>query len=157
MYNRKILLILIFFSILNLGFPQLGLFPTFTGVFLIPYFIMLFVTGVPLFLMELSLGQYGSAGPIMVWKCCPLLKGNDLPQQVFQASYYMHPSSDHLWRVNLPKLNLNKLHHDPQYEKFLSFFELILHEAPCSLFCFMSQVVPTQQHNPGKIQFADSL
>uniref|UniRef100_A0A1A8GHN6 Solute carrier family 6 (Neurotransmitter transporter, L-proline), member 7 n=1 Tax=Nothobranchius korthausae TaxID=1143690 RepID=A0A1A8GHN6_9TELE len=36
---------------------------------------MLFVTGVPLFLMELSLGQYGAAGPITVWKCCPLLKG----------------------------------------------------------------------------------
>ncbi|XP_019719853.1 sodium-dependent proline transporter [Hippocampus comes] len=45
------------------------------GVFLLPYFIMLFVTGVPLFLMELSLGQYGAAGPITVWKCCPLLKG----------------------------------------------------------------------------------
>ncbi|XP_077449225.1 sodium-dependent proline transporter isoform X1 [Stigmatopora argus] len=45
------------------------------GVFLIPYFIMLFVTGVPLFLMELCLGQYGAAGPITVWKCCPLLKG----------------------------------------------------------------------------------
>lgn len=28
--------------------------------------------------MELSLGQYGAAGPIMVWKCCPLLKGKDL-------------------------------------------------------------------------------
>nr|XP_061801701.1 sodium-dependent proline transporter [Nerophis lumbriciformis] len=36
---------------------------------------MLFVTGVPLFLMELCLGQYGAAGPITVWKCCPLLKG----------------------------------------------------------------------------------
>ncbi|XP_061818209.1 sodium-dependent proline transporter isoform X2 [Nerophis lumbriciformis] len=44
------------------------------GVFLIPYFLMVFVIGVPLFLMELSLGQYGAAGPITVWKCCPLLK-----------------------------------------------------------------------------------
>ncbi|XP_072118537.1 sodium-dependent proline transporter isoform X2 [Mobula birostris] len=45
------------------------------GVFLIPYLIMMLVTGLPLFLMELSLGQYGGAGPITVWKCCPLLKG----------------------------------------------------------------------------------
>ncbi|NXJ99562.1 SC6A7 protein, partial [Corythaixoides concolor] len=45
------------------------------GVFLIPYFIMLLITGLPLFLVELSLGQYGAAGPIAVWKRCPLLKG----------------------------------------------------------------------------------
>lgn len=45
------------------------------GAFLIPYCIMMMVTGLPLFLMELSLGQYGGTGPITVWKCCPLLKG----------------------------------------------------------------------------------
>ncbi|MGH0155488.1 UNVERIFIED_CONTAM: hypothetical protein FKN15_029342 [Acipenser sinensis] len=53
------------------------------GVFLIPYFIMMLVTGLPLFLMELSLGQYGAAGPITVWKCCPLLKG------VFLIPYFI--------------------------------------------------------------------
>lgn len=36
---------------------------------------MLFLTGLPLFLMELSLGQYGATGPITVWKCCPILRG----------------------------------------------------------------------------------
>lgn len=45
------------------------------GVFLIPYFIMSLIMGLPLFLMELSLGQYGAAGPITIWNCCPLLKG----------------------------------------------------------------------------------
>ncbi|XP_074906458.1 sodium-dependent proline transporter-like isoform X2 [Buteo buteo] len=45
------------------------------GVFLILYFILSLIMGLPLFLMELSLGQYGATGPITVWKCCPLLKG----------------------------------------------------------------------------------
>ncbi|XP_043928974.1 sodium-dependent proline transporter-like [Protopterus annectens] len=45
------------------------------GAFLIPYVVMLLISGLPLFLMELSLGQYGAAGPITVWKCCPILKG----------------------------------------------------------------------------------
>lgn len=37
--------------------------------------------------MELSLGQYGAAGPIMVWKCCPLLKGKVLQRR---AAEYLH-------------------------------------------------------------------
>jgi len=38
------------------------------GAFLIPYFIMLLVEGIPLFYMELSIGQRMRLGPIPVWK-----------------------------------------------------------------------------------------
>ncbi|XP_064621443.1 sodium- and chloride-dependent glycine transporter 1-like [Lineus longissimus] len=45
------------------------------GAFLIPYFFFLFVSGIPLFIMELSIGQFSSSGPITVWNICPLFKG----------------------------------------------------------------------------------
>ena len=45
------------------------------GAFLIPYCIMLAVVGLPLFYMELALGQFASLGPITIWKLNPLLKG----------------------------------------------------------------------------------
>jgi len=38
------------------------------GAFLIPYVIMLFVEGIPLFYMELCIGQRMRCGPIPVWK-----------------------------------------------------------------------------------------
>lgn len=47
----------------------------FSGVFLIPYLLMLFFGAMPLFYMELVLGQYNRQGPISVWKFCPLFKG----------------------------------------------------------------------------------
>ncbi|XP_071499451.1 sodium-dependent noradrenaline transporter-like [Diadema antillarum] len=45
------------------------------GAFLIPYVIFLFIGGIPLLYMELSLGQYHRAGAISVWKICPLFQG----------------------------------------------------------------------------------
>lgn len=35
------------------------------GVFLIPYFIMLFICGIPLFCAELALGQYSGKGVLL--------------------------------------------------------------------------------------------
>jgi hypothetical protein len=46
------------------------------GAFLIPYTIMIFLLGLPLFFMELALGQYNKCGAITCWKkICPLLSG----------------------------------------------------------------------------------
>lgn len=46
------------------------------GAFLIPYICMLFLCGMPLFFMELALGQYVSLGPVTSWAAiCPLAKG----------------------------------------------------------------------------------
>ncbi|XP_023688147.1 sodium- and chloride-dependent neutral and basic amino acid transporter B(0+) [Paramormyrops kingsleyae] len=45
------------------------------GAFLIPYFTMLLVAGLPVFLMECSLGQFCSQGPINVWMAVPIMQG----------------------------------------------------------------------------------
>ncbi|GBN93812.1 hypothetical protein AVEN_175588-1 [Araneus ventricosus] len=46
-----------------------------SSVFLIPYLLMLLFGAMPLFYMELVLGQYNRQGPISVWRICPLFKG----------------------------------------------------------------------------------
>lgn len=49
------------------------------GAFLIPYFIMLFLCGIPLLVLEFGLGQYVRAGPVQAFgMVCPIFKGTGL-------------------------------------------------------------------------------
>ncbi|XP_013413993.1 sodium- and chloride-dependent GABA transporter ine [Lingula anatina] len=62
------------------------------GAFLIPYFIMLFLCGIPLLYMEMAVGQYTRLGPIgALEKLCPLFKGAGLATVVISyllCTYY---------------------------------------------------------------------
>ncbi|KAG1670920.1 Sodium- and chloride-dependent GABA transporter 2 [Nymphon striatum] len=45
------------------------------GAFLLPYLICLVTCGIPIFYMEVALGQAMSAGSISIWKISPIMKG----------------------------------------------------------------------------------
>ncbi|VEL16031.1 unnamed protein product [Protopolystoma xenopodis] len=45
------------------------------GAFLVSYFFFLFACGVPLFFMELGLGQYTGLSPIRAFNLAPISKG----------------------------------------------------------------------------------
>ncbi|KAK6190230.1 hypothetical protein SNE40_002149 [Patella caerulea] len=63
------------------------------GAFLIPFFIMLFLCGVPLSYMEMAVGQYTRQGPVgALAKLCPFFKGAGLATVVISflfTTYYI--------------------------------------------------------------------
>lgn len=61
------------------SWPSSPLLCSVAGAFLIPYILMAIFGGVPLFYMELALGQYHRTGAISIWKhICPIFKGEAL-------------------------------------------------------------------------------
>ncbi|CAG0899399.1 unnamed protein product [Darwinula stevensoni] len=45
------------------------------GAFLVPYFTFLLCCGIPLFILEIGLGQFMNEGGISAWNICPPFKG----------------------------------------------------------------------------------
>ncbi|XP_044732346.1 sodium- and chloride-dependent GABA transporter ine-like isoform X2 [Chrysoperla carnea] len=62
------------------------------GVFLIPYFIILIICGIPMLYMELAVGQFTGRGPIgAIGHLCPIFKGAGLASVVISflmSTYY---------------------------------------------------------------------
>uniref|UniRef100_W5NBF9 Transporter n=1 Tax=Lepisosteus oculatus TaxID=7918 RepID=W5NBF9_LEPOC len=62
------------------------------GVFLIPYILIVLVGGIPIFFLEIALGQFMKAGSINVWNIAPLFKGLGYASMVivfFCNTYYI--------------------------------------------------------------------
>ncbi|XP_055865520.1 sodium- and chloride-dependent glycine transporter 2-like isoform X1 [Biomphalaria glabrata] len=45
------------------------------GAFLIPFAVMLFITGIPMVFLELSFGQFASSGVVSIWSVSPFFQG----------------------------------------------------------------------------------
>ncbi|XP_034038427.1 sodium- and chloride-dependent betaine transporter-like [Thalassophryne amazonica] len=63
------------------------------GAFLVPYVLFLFACGIPMFFLELSLGQLTSQGGVRSWrKICPLMEGIGYGTQMiglYKVIYYI--------------------------------------------------------------------
>ena len=57
------------------------------GAFLIPYVLMLVLGAMPLFYMEVVLGQFNRQGPISLWRICPVFKG------ILPTAFSLNPGS----------------------------------------------------------------
>ncbi|KAI3382857.1 hypothetical protein SNEBB_005426 [Seison nebaliae] len=61
------------------------------GAFLIPYLILLLVGGIPLFTLEMCLGQFSGKSPATVWCFCPIAIGTGMTMVILSAicvAYY---------------------------------------------------------------------
>uniref|UniRef100_A0A8C5GN19 Transporter n=1 Tax=Gouania willdenowi TaxID=441366 RepID=A0A8C5GN19_GOUWI len=62
------------------------------GVFLIPYLLFVFIGGIPVFFLEIALGQFMKKGGVSAWNIAPLFKGLGLASMVivfFCNTYYI--------------------------------------------------------------------
>ncbi|XP_053962142.1 sodium-dependent nutrient amino acid transporter 1-like isoform X1 [Anastrepha ludens] len=62
------------------------------GAFLIPYLIVLFLIGKPIYYLEMAIGQFSSRGSVKVFNLCPAMRGIGIGQVLsisFVTTYYV--------------------------------------------------------------------
>uniref|UniRef100_A0A672Z435 Transporter n=1 Tax=Sphaeramia orbicularis TaxID=375764 RepID=A0A672Z435_9TELE len=94
--NKREFLLAVIGEIIGLGnvwrFPYLC-FKNGGGVFLVPYILFLVTCGIPIFFLEVSVGQLTGQGGVTCWrKICPLFEGLGYGSQVvmvYTVIYYI--------------------------------------------------------------------
>ncbi|XP_052802851.1 sodium- and chloride-dependent glycine transporter 2-like [Mya arenaria] len=86
----------------SLGFSDIWRFPFLAyrnggGAFLIPFLIMAFVCGVPLYFMEFSISKFSGRGPYQVWDFCPLFRGVGMAVSMAYFIYIVGSSIFRCW------------------------------------------------------------
>lgn len=71
------------------------------GAFLVPYLFFMVIAGMPLFYMELALGQYNREGAAGVWKICPIFKGRKSCVRVFSCTDRLAATCPHMRDVHM--------------------------------------------------------
>uniref|UniRef100_A0A131YLU6 Sodium-dependent nutrient amino acid transporter 1 n=1 Tax=Rhipicephalus appendiculatus TaxID=34631 RepID=A0A131YLU6_RHIAP len=77
---------------ISIGLGNVWRFPTLAyqnggGAFLIPYFVLLFIVGKPVYFLELAVGQFSGRGVVKTWDCVPGFRGISVAQ--FVTSFYI--------------------------------------------------------------------
>ncbi|XP_046558949.1 sodium- and chloride-dependent glycine transporter 2-like [Haliotis rubra] len=69
------------------------------GAFLIPYITCLLLCGLPLFFLEVVIGQFHGKGAAHVWGVCPLIKGLGIGMLIISGGVIVYYSTTCAWAV----------------------------------------------------------
>lgn len=81
--------------------------------FLVPYFVFIFLVGLPIILLEVSIGQFLGQGAGSSWRASPIMKGNNyikLITYIWQPKYNVYKICSPSYKVyNLESFQTNSI------------------------------------------------